>query len=261
VTISLPYHPRKYNPEWLETLRHDTGIWSPLEIEAFGNDFYPETDGNPLGETDSHAWASRLTIEMLALYFEEKTNIYVAGNNFLYWEKGNPKAVVSPDVYIVKGAGMRFRDTYKVWDEGFLTPDVVFEMTSRHTIANDMEMKRFIYEQVLKVEEYFLFDPKAEYLKSSIEGFRLDNGSYCPIPRIHGRMHSEQLTLDLERIDGNLRFSDPATGEYLPLPSEWARRAKLAETQVMAEGIARQAAEAEIARLRAELDALRKNER
>ena len=47
--------------------------------------------------------------------------------------------------------------------------------------------------------EYFLFDPRSEYLKPSLRGFRLIAGEYRPIEPIDGRLPSEMLGLHLEQ--------------------------------------------------------------
>ena len=77
---------------------------------------------------------------------------------------------------------------------------------------------------VLKVPEYFMFDPRAEYLDPPLQGFRLNGGDYIPIEPVAGRLPSEVLGLHLERDGQHLRFFDPATGLYLVSPVEAARR-------------------------------------
>ena len=44
-------------------------------------------------------------------------NVVVGSNNFLYYEQGNPQAVVAPDVYVVVGAPAHLHDTYLLWNE------------------------------------------------------------------------------------------------------------------------------------------------
>ena len=67
------------------------------------------------------------------------------------------------------------------------------------------------------------------------------------------RGHSDLLGLDLCWIDGRLRFYNPATEQYLrdPISSEIERQA--AEASLASERAAREAAEAELARLREQL--------
>src|SRR5258708_7303573 len=80
--------------------------------------YYPVSDGEPMGETDKHAAITMYCIEALRVHFADQPDVYVAGDNFLYFEEGNPRAVVSPDCYAVPGAGMKLRDCYMTWKEG-----------------------------------------------------------------------------------------------------------------------------------------------
>ena len=58
---------------------------------------------------------------------------------FVYYEEGNPRAVVAPDVFVVVGAPVHKRMSYKLWEEP-KAPDFVFEVTS--TRARDLGRKR-----------------------------------------------------------------------------------------------------------------------
>ena len=132
---------------------------------------YPESDGKPVGETDVHRREILHTIETLERHFRNVPDIYVSGNLMFYYEEGNPAAVVSPDVFVVKGVRKGLRRTYKLWEEG-VAPCVVIEMTSRSTRLEDKGNKRALY-ALLGVREYFLFDPLGEYLKPPLQGFTL----------------------------------------------------------------------------------------
>ena len=132
---------------------------------------YPESDGKPVGETDVHRREILHTIETLERHFRDAPDIYVSGNLMFYYEEGNPSAVVSPDVFVVKGVRKGLRRTYKLWEEG-VAPCVVIEMTSRSTRLEDKGNKRALY-ALLGVREYFLFDPLGEYLKPPLQGFTL----------------------------------------------------------------------------------------
>jgi Uma2 family endonuclease len=105
---------------------------------------YPESDGKPVGETDVHRREILHTIETLERHFRNVPDIYVSGNLMFYYEEGNPSAVVSPDVFVVKGVRKGLRRTYKLWDEG-VAPCVVIEMTSRSTRLEDKGNKRALY--------------------------------------------------------------------------------------------------------------------
>jgi Uma2 family endonuclease len=188
-----------------------------------------------MGETDKHADQMIYCKEALRNYFAARSDVYVSGNNFVYYERGNPRAVVSPDVYVVYGVAKRQRDTYMVWKEAGILPAVVMEITSKQTRKEDTRTKFPLYEQTLGIPEYFQFDPTGDYLEPRLQGFRLVEGRYVPIaletaplpdtpfdrsPQIDDRsrifrLHSEQLGLDLIAVGQLLRFYDPLTGEWL----------------------------------------------
>jgi Uma2 family endonuclease len=207
---------------------------------------YPESDGKPLGETDLHR--DLMTDLIFALkWFLANLRTYVAGNLFIYFEEGNPKAVVAPDVFVILGVQQRRRRTYKTWEEGGRMPDVVIELSSKKTRQADQTVKPALYAR-LGVREYFLFDPYGEYLRPRLQGYRLIEGAYQPIKDYP--MRSEVLGLELREEDNMLRLYNPATGERLPTPEdvELARRAAdgrraAAEKLLVAESEARQQAE------------------
>ncbi|MBV9124638.1 MAG: Uma2 family endonuclease [Planctomycetes bacterium] len=176
---------------------------------------YPSGDGRPIAETPTHRINLTDLIQMLERWFAKDDMVYISGNMFVYYVEGAPNKRLSPDVFMVRGVPRdKERDYYLIWEEG-KGPDVVFELTSRSTKEEDLEDKFRLYQDVLKVQEYFLFDPKAEYLKPSLQGFRLHRGRYVPIPRIKRRLPSKVLGLHLVRQGARLRLYDPATCKWL----------------------------------------------
>jgi Uma2 family endonuclease len=225
---------------------------------------YPESDGKPMAEDELHRTEMTNSIGSLQVWYRDRNDVRVAGNDFVYWEEGNPKARISPDCYVVFGVEKKVRRNFKAWEEGGRLPSVIFEFTSKKTRHEDVKKKLPLYEQVLKVAEYFQFDPTGDYLKPRLQGFRLREGVYEPIPLLGDRMVSEQLGLELVMQGERLRFRDPVKGEWLLtlIESEQARAAEaeareFAERRAEAEAQARAEAEAELKRLRAELEALR----
>jgi Uma2 family endonuclease len=208
---------------------------------------YPESDGKPMAETDVHLeqMVDGLLHPLKELY-APNPNVYVTGNINLYYSKGNPKLVVAPDVFVVFGIPKKQRRTYKLWVEG-KPPDVVFELTSKATRRQDLNEKRYLYEE-LGVQEYFLFDPMREYLEPPLRGFRLEGGFYAPLvpePFGEGEWQLESQVLGLQlRTDGQmLRLFNPATGRYLLTRPEEAQARRQAEQRAAEEAIARRAAE------------------
>src|SRR5262249_25262943 len=158
---------------------------------------YPTRDGKPMAETELHRDDMVDTIQTLQDFFADRPRVYVSGNLLLYYEEGNRRKHVSPDVLVALGVPREpLRDYYLVWQEG-KAPDFVVEITSKSTKREDQDKKFALYRDVLKVPEYFLFDPRAEYLKPSLQGYRLAAGEYAPIEPIAGRLPSQVLGLHL----------------------------------------------------------------
>ena len=177
------------------------------------DDFYPESDGKPMAETTCHRDVMIELIVGLRDWFADDPLAYVSGNEFLYWVEGDPRRNVSPDVWVARGIDKTVdRWSYKTWLEYGKGPDFVLEATSRSTRREDKVKKFRIYQDELKVREYFLFDPLDEYLKPPLQGHRLVEGQYRPIEPIAGRLPSEILGLHLEAVDRLIGLFDPATG-------------------------------------------------
>ncbi len=162
---------------------------------------YPTTDGKPMGETEIHIDELIDAIQVLKDRFAGEPNVYVNGNMLLFYEEGNPRKHVSPDVLVALNVPKKpKRDYYLVWKEG-KGPDFIVEITSKSTQRVDMVKKFAFYRDVLRVSEYFLFDPRAEYLDPPLQGFRLIGGEYVPIEPINGRLPSEVVGLHLGAKD------------------------------------------------------------
>ncbi len=203
---------------------------------------YPESDGRPLGESDLHRDEIVDLIAALQDRYQEAAEVYVAGNLFLYYQKGDPRAVVCPDVFLVRGVEKRKRRTYKLWEEGRV-PSLVVEVTSLSTSDEDLQDKKRTYER-LGVEEYFLFDPEGEYLTPCFQGFRLVKGRYRPLsPGVDGSLPSRVTGLALRPEGDKLRLVDPVTGEQLSWVAELAPARRAAEARAAQEEAMRRDAE------------------
>ena len=219
----------------------------PRADRAPGEVYYPESDGKPMAETPIHRDEMMRLIQTLQDAFAARVDVYVSGNMMCYYEEGNPRLSVSPDVFVTTGTPKApERRVYKMWEEG--PPTVVIEVTSRSTRREDLVKKRGLYAR-LGVREYFLYDPLAEYLRPPLQGLRLEGGEYRAIePDAAGALVSAALDLRLVLVEGRLRLRDRRTDAELLSPAE-ARRAEAARAD--AEAAARQAAERRIAELEA----------
>jgi Uma2 family endonuclease len=167
-----------------------------------------------MAESDLHRDIMVDMIQILEDHFVAEPRVYVSGNLLMFDEEGNPRKHVSPDVFVVRGVEKRQRENYLVWQEG-KGPDAIIEITSKSTKRVDVTKKQLLYRDVLKVGEYFLFDPTADYLDPPLQGFRLVGGNYEPITPIDGRLPSAVLGLHLEQSGQELRLYDPRRGERL----------------------------------------------
>jgi Uma2 family endonuclease len=214
---------------------------------------YPSSDGKPMAETDLH-WLAMVDLTLrLRHRYAEQPDVYVASNNLIYYEEGNPRRCFSPDVYVVLGAPKGVRRIYKVWEEG-RPPTVVFEMSSRKTRREDLGPKRELCAR-LGIAEYWLFDPEHDYLDPPLQGYRLVGTNYQAIGAdAAGHLISTSLGLRLAVDGASIAPFDLATGEALLPPDERAAVAEAARADAESRI---EAAEAELARLRAELNSLR----
>ena len=227
---------------------------------------YPTSDGKPMAETQVHRQNMMLLIEALEDHYAGRTDVYVGGNMLMFYERGNKHRHIAPDVFVVLGVSSRVRENYLVWEEAKPTLDLVIEVTSKTTRRDDIVKKKEIYQNRLGVREYMLFDPFKDYLRPAEQMFRLQNGEYVDVPPQAGRLPSEVLGLEFERVGEFLRLYDPVKGERIPTRLERSQRAEselAAERQNRLEAERRETdagqklanAQAEIARLRSELEA------
>ncbi|MGI0484516.1 Uma2 family endonuclease [Pantanalinema rosaneae CENA516] len=199
---------------------------TPISVQP--DVFYPSEDGEPLAETSVYVDAIIQTVVALRQYLTGQSAIVLA-DQFLYYAQGYPKLRVAPDVMVIFNVAPGARDNYKIWEEGQV-PRVIFEITSEGTRAQDQGHKKILYEQ-LEVQEYWLFDPKGEWIPEQLQGYRLRNGLYESI----ADCRCEPLQLRLA-VEGNLiGFYREDTGEKLLAPDELIQTLQAAETQLAQE--------------------------
>jgi Uma2 family endonuclease len=231
---------------------------------AFALIEYPETDGQPMSESDATRDYLLYSVAVLESYFQGHRNVYVSGNLFIYYEEGNNKKSISPDVFVIFGVSKRKRRSYKTWQEGGKLPSFVLEVTSFSTKRQDEVEKVALYAS-LGVEEYFQYDPTGDYLNPQLKGRRLVDGVYQPLPLqrlVNGDVviHSQVLGLDLclqppsasslltpqiAPLALELRYYDAQTGTKLLSYRESEQAREQAEAERILAEQAREQAEAE----------------
>jgi Uma2 family endonuclease len=220
---------------------------------------YPDTDGLPVAESDFQLGPLIYTIDALRAHFQGRDDVYVAGDLFLYYEEGNPRAVVAPDIFVVLGAPNHPRSSYMLWREP-KAPDFVLEITSQSTRVQDQGTKRERY-ALLGVQEYFQYDPTRDYLEPPLQGLHLVGEVYQPIPATTWSegilvLRSAVLGLEMRLEEGTLRLYEPTTGRKLLSYQETEQARQEAEQGRQAAEERARTAEARIAELEARLRAL-----
>ncbi|MGQ4807010.1 hypothetical protein NKDENANG_00348 [Candidatus Entotheonellaceae bacterium PAL068K] len=245
-------------------------IWVPdiPDIEL------PYEDGEPL-ESHWHRLQINLLGDALYQHWQSRTDFFAGGNMFVYYslQQALNRNYKGPDFFVVLGVdGTRARRSWIAWEEDGRYPDVIVELLSPTTAAEDLGAKKDLYEGIFKTSEYFCVDPADHTLR----GWQLENWRYVPLqPDGRGWLWSERLQLWIGLQEGSfqgtpdiwLRFIEPS-GMLLPTSEEVAQvertraeaeriRAEAERARAEAERIRAEAAQAENAQLRAELERLK----
>ncbi|NEO14434.1 MULTISPECIES: Uma2 family endonuclease [unclassified Moorena] len=224
----------------------------------------PCDDGIPM-ETERHKLQMQMLIDPLLPWLAEREDGYVGGNMFLHFSEAQLKNqdFRGPDVFVVLGVPKGERLSWVVWEEG-KAPDVIIELISESTAKTDKTTKKLVYQDQVRVPEYFWYDP---FNPEDWAGFSLDNGVYQPLSEDEQeRLVSEILGLALVRWSGFYKDVEATwlrwatlDGIVLPTPEEQAaiaqEQAAIAQEQAAIAqeqaAIAQERAEKLAARLRA----------
>ena len=206
-------------------------------------DLYPESDGKPMAETERHFRELLKNFNRIEHHLAHIPDVYVLGDMMMYYEEGNPRKSISPDIFVAFGIGKKERRIYKIWEEG-KPPDFVLEFSSKSTYRNDLTRKVHLYASI-GISEYFVYDVDRRYLPTPLMGFRLVERDYVEISALaSGGIPAVTLGLEFHLLDEGLGIYDPQAREWLKTEAEAAE--ERAED-----------AEAEIARLQEELERLK----
>jgi Uma2 family endonuclease len=148
-------------------------------------------------DSERHRRQMELLINTIEPWLKERyertgRGAYVGGDMFVYFsiEQVRSNDVRGPDVFVTLDVEPGERKSWVVWDEG-KGPDIVIELLSESTRNFDKTGKKAIYQDKLRVPEYYWFDPKNP---DDFAGFALGGGLYHPIaPDEEGRVPSSNL--------------------------------------------------------------------
>lgn len=224
----------------------DTSLSAPYVELPPTQEELPYDDGVPM-ESARHKAQMDLLIDALMPWLDQREDGFVGGNMFVYYSLAQVRNhdFKGPDVFVVLGVPKGERKSWVVWEEG-KAPDVVIELLSDSTATADKTEKKLIYQNQMRVPEYFWYNP---FNPEDWAGFSIQQGGYKPlILGDRNQLLSESLGLALQRWQGSYKGIDATwlrwatlEGELLPTPEEHERqrveqerqRADSAEAQLL----------------------------
>ena len=185
----------------------------------------PNSDGDKM-ETGRHKLQMDLLIETLYPWLQARSDGFCGGNMFVYYSLKQVKNqdFKGPDFFVALDVPKGERLSWVCWEEG-KSPDVIIELLSPSTAQVDKIEKKRIYQDWMKVSEYYWFNP---FNIDDFKGFHLQNGHYEEIEATsQGNLISETLDLELVKWDGEyygvstiwLRWAD-RNGNLIPTQRE-----------------------------------------
>jgi Uma2 family endonuclease len=255
--------PFRYGSRW-RRVRLPNGEVIDQEIPLTAADLLDPQLGDEVTQSSPHAGIVTTLNDLLERHFEPDPDVLVLFDMKILWGiPGLPEP--SPDLAIVRGIRNKeeARSTFKVAEEGVL-PCLIIEVVSysdADVYRNDHDAKVKLYQQI-GIPEYLIVDPPFPPRDPLVlTGYRMGSDRrYRPIePDPAGRLLSETTNLLFAPSENRraVRVTDARTGEWLLYSKEEAAGRKVAEERALREAEARKAAEAELARLRAEIERLK----
>lgn len=190
---------------------------------------YPDSDGKPRADnTLQFRWIVTLQGN-LDLLFRDRPDVFVAGDNLIYPVEGNPSVCQAPDVYVAFGRPKGHRGSYKVWEEGGVFPQVVFEVLSPSNQLREM-LDKFQFYQQFGVQEYYMIDPETG--REALEIWRRDGERMRVVdptggwvsPLLGVRFATTPSAVELFYPDGRRFLSFVELGELAEQESQRAER-------------------------------------
>ena len=245
--------PEWVKPEWMQEEPEDIDPESLQCLREYDDDGYIIKDELLVSESTQHTDLCYYSQCSLRRYYRNTPRVYPSGNVYIYYRQGDLQGRIAPDCFVFLDIEDRDgRENVRLWEENGSLPSIVFEFASEKTYRNDIGFKKRICQNILKVLEYVLFDPKGKFFRPAFQLWRLDAGGvYQSVPIENGRVYSEQLDLWIvQQGSSELRFYDAKTGEYLLSHDEMDDARQAAENRAIIE---QKRAQAEIWRAEAAL--------
>jgi Uma2 family endonuclease len=162
--------------------------------------------------------------ENLEALFQEREDVFIAGDLLWYPVEGHPEICRAPDAMVVFGRPKGDRGSYRQWEEDGLVPQVVFEVQSPSNTFRELLDKLEFYERY-GVEEYYLYDPDPE--RNELAGFQRQGERLRPIDELNGWV-SPRLGIRFDTSGEELRIFAPDGQPFVSF-SDLQQRATQAE--------------------------------
>ena len=191
-------------------------------------------------ESSLHYLQLALLVACLEWHWRDRNDFFIGPNLTFYY---TPKQLLdrnfhSPDFFLIKNTEKHPRYSWVAWAEDGRYPDLIIELLSPSTATVDRTETKILYQNLLRIPEYFWFNPE----DLEFNGFCLRGREYqAIIANEFGRLWSKVLELYLGIHDGKLRYFTP-DGQLVPTPEEAALQAQqqAAQAQERADRLANQ---------------------
>jgi Uma2 family endonuclease len=196
--------------------------------------YYPSTIPNYIPESNIHFLLVANLVLMLNVFLNSQKGDFAFGDLMFYYEEGNPRKFVAPDVMISFNLEKMPTRVYKLWDEK-VVPAVIVEIASDSTWDKDLTTKLALYQR-LGVSEYYIFDVEYKCLRKPLMAFRLVDFVYEEVEMENNRVFSPSLGLELVDTGETLRLFCVESNQFLLTQEEMnTRQQELDSKQLLLE--------------------------
>ncbi|HTU88927.1 MAG TPA: Uma2 family endonuclease [Gemmataceae bacterium] len=200
-------------------------------------------------EATPQATQRKITLESLDLVHAQRPDVQVFNELLVQYplpRRKRPGQVVPDNMVVVHPEPIKAEGSYNLPLQP-VGPFWVLEYVSKSSERKDYTDNMIKYENDLKVPYYLMFMPESQDMTL----YHHNGAKYLSVqPNAQGRCEIPRLELEVGLHGGWMRYW--FRGELLPLPAEL-------QEELRSERQARLAAEEEVARLRAELERLRRD--
>ena len=165
-------------------------------------------------------WEMESTLTRLLEEIHPTKETIHGARRYICYDRSDLNIRVAPDYYFAKGVpgpGILATKLYLPWAVG-KAPDFVLKMASPDKAAEDLTVKRKLYQEI-GVAEYWRLDPTGgELYGSPVAGDRLEGGVCQAIPMHRMREgimggHSQAAGIDVFWVDDGFVYLDPSKDE------------------------------------------------